>query len=127
MSSTRANSSSSSSTVSGQTTSVQYNDPSNMLYNDSEHYQNIFKNDSRFFDTSLHLFQCYRNLGYIESNYQKAKKRGFSTTSNSNTVRSGSNGLDTLFRSRQPGFSSNQNMNGTLKPNLTRNAGKFVY
>ena len=42
-------------------------DPSNRLYNDHHNYQIIFSNDSRFFDTSLHLYKSYRKLGYIQA------------------------------------------------------------
>jgi len=49
-------------------------DPSNILYNDHQNYQTIFTNDSRFFDTSLHLFKSYCDLGYIKLHNKKSKK-----------------------------------------------------
>ncbi|CAF1019254.1 unnamed protein product [Adineta steineri] len=47
---------------------------SNGLYENREHFQAIFTNDSRFFDTSLHLFKSYYSLGYIPSDDEKHKK-----------------------------------------------------
>ncbi|CAF3788015.1 unnamed protein product [Rotaria magnacalcarata] len=44
------------------------NDSSNLRYENRDHFQSIFTNDSRFFDTSLHLFKSYAALGYIQSN-----------------------------------------------------------
>jgi hypothetical protein len=49
-------------------------DPSNILYNDRQNYQVIFTNDSRFFDTSLHLFKSYCDLEYIKSDKKKSRK-----------------------------------------------------
>ncbi|CAF0891518.1 unnamed protein product [Rotaria sp. Silwood1] len=53
------------------------NDASNVLYENREHFQAIFTNDSRFFDTSLHLFKSYCALGYIQTGDEKAKKNSF--------------------------------------------------
>src|SRR4051794_12956597 len=50
------------------------NNSSNGLYEDRDHFQAIFSNDSRFFDTSLHLFKSYCSLGYIQSNEGKLRK-----------------------------------------------------
>ena len=50
---------------------------SNALYEDQEHFQAIFSNDSRFFDTSLYLYKSYSKLGYIQSNMEKVRKRRF--------------------------------------------------
>ena len=49
-------------------------DQANGLYEDRDHFQAIFSNDSRFFDTSLHLFKSYCMLGYIQSNEEKPRK-----------------------------------------------------
>lgn len=43
------------------------------LYENRDHFQAIFTNDSRFFDTSLHLFKSYASMGYISSNGIKTK------------------------------------------------------
>jgi len=48
-----------------------HNNTSNDLYEDRDHFQAIFTNDSRFFDTSLHLFKSYAALGYIQFNDDK--------------------------------------------------------
>lgn len=56
------------------------NNTSNDLYEDRDHFQAIFTNDSRFFDTSLHLFKSYSALGYIQSNNDKTAITGSSTT-----------------------------------------------
>jgi len=50
------------------------NNSSNDLYDDHDHFHAIFSNDSRFFDTSLHLFKSYYALGYIQSNDEKHNK-----------------------------------------------------
>jgi len=55
-------------------------DPSNILYNDHQNYQTIFTNDSRFFDTSLHLFKSYCDLGYIKLHNKKSKKNLFASS-----------------------------------------------
>jgi len=98
-------------------------DPSNILYNDHQNYQIIFTNDCRFFDTSLHLFKSYRDLGYIQLDDKKSKKHLFSTSTS--TLKTESNGNTNRKKSKRPGFSSNQhidgNNNGTLKPQLSRN------
>jgi len=98
-------------------------DPSNILYNDHQNYQIIFTNDSRFFDTSLHLFKSYCDLGYIQLDNKKSKKHLFSTSTN--TLKKQSNGNNNRKKSKRPGFNSDQNIdgnnNGTLKPSLSRN------
>lgn len=104
-------------------------DPSNILYNDRENYQIIFTNDSRFFDTSLHLFKSYRDLGYIQLDNKKSKKNGYS--SSSNTVKSQTNGFNDSWRPKPSGFSSNHmvngNPNGKLKSPFSRQQGKDFY
>ncbi|CAF0755149.1 unnamed protein product [Adineta steineri] len=92
-------------------------DPSNVLYNDTRNYQIIFTNDSRFFDTSLHLFKSYRKLGYIELDNKKSTKS--LNSSSSNTVKSHTNGTTSRWRPKPVGFSSND-LNG--KPNGTLNS-----
>jgi len=98
-------------------------DPSNILYNDHQNYQIIFTNDSRFFDTSLHLFKSYCDLGYIQLNDKKSKKK-------LNTLKPQANGHENRSRS-QTGFSSNHNFNGnhdaTLKPPFSRKHGKHLF
>ncbi|CAF1251257.1 unnamed protein product [Rotaria magnacalcarata] len=90
-------------------------DPSNLLYNDRQNYQIIFSNDSRFFDTSLHLFKSYCDLGYIKVDKKKSKKNPPSSSS-SNTLRPPSSGLNSRWRPRTTGFSSDfdaqRNSNG---------------
>ena len=86
------------------------NENSNVLYNDREHYEIIFKNDSRFFDTSLHLFKSYRKRGYLPP---MTKKRGKSPFLSVPPVlraaaRTPSNG--SLGKSKLPGFNSNHNV-----------------
>jgi len=98
-------------------------DPSNILYNDRQNYQIIFTNDSRFFDTSLHLFKSYCGLGYIQVDNKKLRKNLFS--SSTNTLKPLPNGANTRSRPQSSGFSSNhdvrRNSNGTLKPPFLRN------
>ena len=114
------------------TASANTNENSNVLYNDREHYNVIFENDSRFFDTSLHLFKTYRQRGYVPSSYKKnrGKSPHLNPSSSSHTLRSTSNGG--LWRSKQIGFNSTQNVNGVaatpsiIKPQFQRNQGKFI-
>lgn len=101
-------------------------DPSNMLYNDRQNYQIIFSNDSRFFDTSLHLFESYRDRGYVEVEKKKSKKK---PSYNSNNLKPSSNGFNGRWRPRTSGFSSNntnqRNSNGlTNTPSFLRNRSK---
>ncbi|UJR28027.1 hypothetical protein I4U23_009286 [Adineta vaga] len=97
-------------------------DPSNLLYNDHQNYQIIFTNDSRFFDTSLHLFKSYCDLGYIQSNQKKSKKSLQSSSSNAFELQT--NGFNSRWRPKPAGFSSNhdnnRNINATLKPSFVR-------
>jgi hypothetical protein len=99
-------------------------DPSNILYNDHQNYQIIFTNDSRFFDTSLHLYKSYRKSGYIQSdNNKKSKKSLF--PSSSNMLKPESNGDKHHVRSKSTGFRTNHEFDGydaTLKP--PKNNGK---
>lgn len=87
---------------------------SNGLYDDGDHFQAIFTNDSRFFDTSLHLFKSYSALGYIQINdeqYRKHLAPNLQTTSNGHKHR---------WRPRLLGLNhNNDNQNGTLKAFLT--------
>jgi len=108
-----------SSSSSNTTTSANNHENSNVLYNDHEHYEVIFKNDSRFFDTSLHLFKSYRKRGYLPP---KTKKRGKSPLlsvppvlkkiSSRASPNSGS-----LGKSKLIGFNSNHNV--SILPNNT--------
>lgn len=125
MSSGRVRSVSSDSSSSSTTTaSSRVNDSSNLLYNDRQHYQVIFNNDSRFFDTSLHLLRSYRQEGYLQLTTEKKKRRLFgSSKTPSHTLKARSNGLNGLWRTQQAGFSSNSNINGTMKPPFARNHG----
>jgi hypothetical protein len=103
-------------------------DSSNILYNDRQHHQTIFSNDSRFFDTSLHLYKSYRSLGYIKLDTEKSKRRLFS--SSSSTLKPLPNGSNNRWRPRIAGFSSNHDIhghpNGTLKPPFLKNQGKDI-
>lgn len=124
------NSTSSSATTSQILSNESMMDPSNMLYNDRENYQIIFTNDSRFFDTSLHLFKSYCDLGYVQlDNNKKSKKNLYS--SSSNTLKPQPNRFSGGWRSKPAGFSSNhhvnENPNGTLKPSFLRNHGTKFY
>ncbi len=100
------------------------NNSSNGLYDDHDHFQAIFSNDSRFFDTSLHLFKSYYALGYIESNNDKQKKPFLTTTT--------SNGQKHRWRTRLLGSGhDHENHNGILKafltPTLLRKSGKSFF
>jgi hypothetical protein len=101
------------------------NNSSNELYEDHDHFQAIFSNDSRFFDTSLHLFKSYYALGYIESNNDKQKKLHVPFLTTTTT----SNGQKHSWRTRLLGSShDHENHNGILKafltPTLLRKSGK---
>lgn len=93
------------------------------MYNDAEHYRSIFTNDSRFFDTSLHLYRSYQRLGYIDSENGKTKRSSLLKPPGS--VRSHSNGKKLNRSKNRPGFSSNQSFsvpssnNGPIKPSKT--------
>ena len=121
-------STSSSATISTIQRNDQPIDASNILYNDRQHYQTIFTNDSRFFDTSLHLFKSYRGLGYIKLDNEKPKRRLF--PSSSSTLKPFSNGSNNRWQPKLAGFSSNHdihgNINGTLRPPLLRNYGNDI-
>ena len=104
-------------------------DPSNILYNDHQNYQIIFSNDSRFFDTSLHLFKSYSDLGYIPIENKKFKKRLFSTTTTTtpSTFKSSSTGHHNRWKSKATGFNNGHTKDDdTLKPSFTRNNGKRI-
>lgn len=100
-------------------------DPSNILYNDHQNYRTIFSNDSRFFDTSLHLYKSYKKLGYVPNN-KKPKKSKFSSPTHLSKAQS--NGYVNHGRSKSAGFRANQEVNryndGTLKPEVPRVNGK---
>ncbi|CAF2405861.1 unnamed protein product [Rotaria sp. Silwood2] len=90
------------------------NDSSNVLYENREHFQAIFTNDSRFFDTSLHLFKSYCALGYIQTDDAKTKRLNlpFLTTT--------SNGHRQRWKARLLGITpNNDNSNATIKAFLT--------
>jgi hypothetical protein len=102
------------------------NNSSNGLYEDRDHFQAIFSNDSRFFDTSLHLFKSYCTLGYIQSKQEKSPKVHvpfLSTTT--------SHGHKSRWRTRLLGSNhSNNHENGILKafltPTLLRKSGNLM-
>jgi hypothetical protein len=101
-------------------------DLSNDLYEDRDHFQAIFTNDSRFFDTSLHLFKSYYALGYIQGDDEKNKKL-YGPTLTTTT-----NGRKHRWRPRLFGLShKNENLNETIKafltPTLLRRNGKFYF
>ncbi|CAF0990123.1 unnamed protein product [Rotaria sordida] len=93
-------------------------DPSNILYNDRQNYQIIFSNDSRFFDTSLHLFKSYCDLGYIQLDNKKSKRISYASSS-TNTFKSQSNGFN-RWRLKPPAFSSNQNIHGSPRESVNK-------
>jgi hypothetical protein len=105
-------------------------DPSNILYNDHQNYHTIFTNDSRFFDTSLHLFKSYCNLGYIQLDDKKSNKSLFPNSTNTLKPPQ-SNGHHNRWRSKPTGFSTNHDINGhddgTLKPPFPRRNGKDLF
>ena len=113
------NSTTSSTTISTKQLDEEIMDPSNILYNDRQHYQNIFTNDSRFFDTSLHLFKSYRTLGYINLDNKKSKKISFS--SSINTLKVFSSGFNNnRWPSKEIEFSSNDDIHGNFNKKLNR-------
>lgn len=116
------------------TTSGATDGHSNRLYNDRDHYEIIFKNDSRFFDTSLHLFKSYRKRDYVRipTKTKREKSPFLHVPSLGQTTRSRSNGAST-GRQKQIGFNSNQNVNVMPKSVNTinasqskRNQGEFI-
>lgn len=120
------NSISTNSTSSSTHPNEQQIDPSNILYNDHQNYQIIFTNDSRFFDTSLHLFKSYCDLGYVKYDEKKPKKNVYVTPTN--PLQPQSNGHNSHWRPKPTGFSSTHDK--TLKPSKTsfsRNNGKFFF
>ncbi|CAF2396789.1 unnamed protein product [Rotaria sp. Silwood2] len=113
------NSTSSSATVPTMPPNEETFDPSNILYNDRQNYQIIFSNDSRFFDTSLHLFKSYCELGYVQLDNKKSKRNSYASSS-TNAPKPPSNGLSSRWRPKPTGFSSNQNIHGTSNGSLNR-------
>jgi hypothetical protein len=115
-----------SSTSTATMTTIDPPDASNDLYEDRDHFQAIFTNDSRFFDTSLHLFKSYYAMGYIPSDDEKYKKLHVPS------LRTTSNGQKNRWRPRLLGLNhNNDNYEGTLKgfltPILLRKNGKFDF
>ncbi|CAF0821876.1 unnamed protein product [Rotaria sp. Silwood1] len=113
------NSTSSSATVSTMPPNKETIDPSNILYNDRQNYQAIFSNDSRFFDTSLHLFKSYCELGYIQLDNKKSKRNSY-ISSSTNTPKPPSNGFNSRGRPKSTGFSSYQNIHGNSNGSLNK-------
>lgn len=92
-------------------------DPSNRLYNDHQNYQIIFSNDSRFFDTSLHLYKSYRKLGYIQINSQNGKNN--SRLKLNTTLRTSTNNISNTKSSGASHYNrNNHDNNTTLKPQM---------
>lgn len=95
-------------------------DTSNDLYENREHFQAIFTNDSRFFDTSLHLFKSYYALGYIHADEEKSDRLSVPNLTTSN-------GRRHRWKTRFLG-SKHDHHDGTLKnfltPILLRKNGK---
>ncbi|CAF0876620.1 unnamed protein product [Adineta ricciae] len=90
-------------------------DTSNDLYENREHFQAIFTNDSRFFDTSLHLFKSYYALGYIQPEEEKSDRLSVPSLTTSN-------GRRHRWKTRFLGSNHRQHddhHNGTLKSFLT--------
>jgi len=85
-------------------------DINNDLYENRDHYQVIFSNDSRFFDTSFHLFKSYVSLGYIASDENKSKHDLLSPLSHGQKHR---------WRTRLLGFHHHDHPAATLKAWLT--------
>ena len=95
----------------------------NQLYEDRTHFQAIFSNDSRFFDTSLHLFKSYCALGYIQSNEEKVRKHHVPF------LTAPTHGHRHRWKARLLGIDQeNGHQNGTIKafltPTLLRRPGK---
>jgi len=104
------------------------NNTSNGLYEDRDHFQAIFSNDSRFFDTSLHLFKSYCALGYIQSNDEKNNQIHVPI------LTTATDGHKHRWRSRLLGLNNNNNdhhHNGILKafltPTLLKKKGQFFF
>ena len=97
----------------------------NDLYENRDHFQAIFTNDSRFFDTSLHIFKSYAALGHIELNEKKYRKYSIAS------LAAPSNGRKSRWRPRLLGFEHHDHHNGTLKgfltPTLLRKHGKCSF
>lgn len=104
-------------------------DPSNRLYNDHQNYQIIFSNDSRFFDTSLHLYKSYRKLGYIQATSRNRKNdsrlnlTNTLQTSNNNLSNTKSSGVNHHRRNDNDDHINNNN--NTLKPQIRTSTGKI--
>ena len=99
------------------------NNTANQLYEDRTHFQAIFSNDSRFFDTSLHLFKSYCGLGYIPSNESKSRKHHVPF------LTAPTHGHRHRWKARLLGSNQeNDHQNGTIKalltPILLRKSGK---
>ncbi|CAF1106493.1 unnamed protein product [Rotaria sordida] len=108
------NSSSSTATMTTLSPTDLPNDSSNILYENREHFQSIFSNDSRFFDTSLHLYKSYCTLGYIQADDEKPKKLHIPFLPIT------SNGYRHRWKSRLLGLTHNDdNSNGTIRALLT--------
>ena len=103
-------------------------DSSNVLYEDRDHFQNIFSNDSRFFDTSLHLYKSYLARGYIPSENVDYKSHNVSS------LTATSNGHKHRWRARLLGFGSKQDhdhnpaslLKAFLTPTLMKRHGKSL-
>lgn len=90
------------------------NNSANQLYEDRTHFQAIFSNDSRFFDTSLHLFKSYSALGYIPSNEDKTHKHHIPF------LTAPTHGHRHRWKARLLGVNQeNEHQNGTIKALLT--------
>lgn len=95
----------------------------NQLYEDRTHFQAIFSNDSRFFDTSLHLFKSYCAAGYIQLNEDKVRKHHVPL------LTAPTHGYRHRWKARLLGIDQeNDHQNGTVKafltPTLLRRPGK---
>lgn len=104
------------------------NDTSNRLYDDRDHFQSIFTNDSRFFDTSLHLFKSYAELGYIS--FGDEQNQHFELPN----VTATSHGLRHRWKLRllslangaQINHTPNGKLKGFLTPTLLKKNGNFI-
>lgn len=103
-------------------------DSSNGLYEDREHFQAIFTNDSRFFDTSLHLFKSYYELGYISADEDKSNNLPVPTLSSATSRTSKHRWRPRLLRLHHdhPHDNHHGTIKGFLTPILLRRTGELL-
>jgi hypothetical protein len=101
------------------------NNSSNGLYEDRNHFQAIFSNDSRFFDTSLHLFKSYCTLGYIQSKEEKSRKLHVPFISTTSFRGHKHRWRPQLFTSKSTNEHENRILKAFLTPTLLRKSSNL--